>query len=52
MGPKLTDQILKIVERAINKLIRKEKNIDEMQFCFMPKCETTNGEPRCKRGVY
>ena len=41
-GLKLTDQILKIVYVAIEKLIRQEKSIDEMQLGFMPGYRTTN----------
>ena len=36
-GVKLTDQILKIAERTIEKLIRQQVDTDEMQFGFMPK---------------
>ena len=41
-GLKLRDQILKIVYIAIEKLIRQEKSIDEMQLGFMPVYRTTN----------
>ena len=41
-GPKLTKQILEIVGRALKKLIRKQVNIDEMQFGFMLGCENQN----------
>ena len=33
---------MKIAERIIDKLIRQQGNIDELQFGFMPGCETTN----------
>ena len=39
---KLTDQILNITERIIEKMIRQKVGIDEMQFGFMPGCRTTN----------
>ena len=41
-GLKLTDQILKIADITIKKLIRQQVNINEMQFGFMPGCRTTN----------
>ena len=41
-GLELTDPILKIVERVIEKLIRQQSGIDVMHFCFMPGFETTN----------
>ena len=41
-GVILTDQILKIAERIIEKLIRQQVDFDEMQFGFMPGCGTTN----------
>ena len=37
---KLTDQILKIIQRTIKKLIRQQVDIDEMQFGFMSGCKT------------
>ena len=39
---KLTDQILKIANRSIEKMIRQQANIDEMQFGFMKRCGTKN----------
>ena len=39
---KLTDQILKIVERIVEKLIRQQVEINEMQFSFMPGFGTAN----------
>ena len=41
-GLKLTDQVLKVMERVVEGLIRKQVNIDEMQFGFMPGCSTTD----------
>ena len=38
---KLKDYILKIAERVIEKLIRQQVDVEEMQFCFMPECGTT-----------
>ena len=35
-GSKLTDQLLKVVERVIEKIIRECIVIDDMQFGFMP----------------
>ena len=39
---KLTDQILEIAERIIQKLVTKQVDIDKMQFRFIPECRTTN----------
>ena len=39
---RLTDQILNITKRVIEKLIRDKVDFDEMQFGFMPGCRTTN----------
>ena len=41
-GQKITDQFLEIVERVIGKLIRKNADIDAMQFGFLPRCGTSN----------
>ena len=41
-GLKLTDQILRIAERTIEKFIRQQIDIDKMQFGFMPGCGTIN----------
>ena len=41
-GLKLRDQILKIAERIIESFIRKQLDINEMQFGFIPECEITN----------
>ena len=41
-GLKLTDQILKTTERIIEKLIRQQVDIDEMQFGLIPEYGTTN----------
>ena len=41
-GLKLMDQVLKVVERVIEKLIRAEISIDDMQFGFMPGRGTTD----------
>ena len=41
-GLKITDHILKIAERIIEKLIKQQVNIDEMQFGFMPGCGAIN----------
>ena len=38
----LTDQLLKIAERVIKKLIRQQVDIDEKQFVFMSECGITN----------
>ena len=38
----LTDPVLKIIERVIEKLRRQQSDIDAIQFCFMPGFETTN----------
>ena len=39
---KLTDQILKIVERIMVKLTRQEADINEVQFGFTPGCGDTD----------
>ena len=39
-GLKLTDLILKISDKIIEKLIRQQVDIDEMQFSFIPACGT------------
>ena len=41
-GLKLTDHVLKILERVVEKLIRKNLEIDAMQFGFMPGRSTTD----------
>ena len=41
-GLKRTDQVLKVMERVVEKLIRQKVDIDEMQFGFMPGCGTTD----------
>ena len=41
-GLKLLDQVMKVVERVIEKLIREMVSIDEMQFGFMPGRGTTD----------
>ena len=41
-GLKLMDQVLKVVERIVEKQIRSQINIDEMQFGFMPGRGTTD----------
>ena len=41
-GLKLTDQILKVMERVVEKLIRQKVDIDQMQFGFMPGRGTTD----------
>ena len=41
-GLKLTDQILKKVEKIIEKLIRQQVDINQVKFDFMPGCRTTN----------
>ena len=41
-GMKLADQILKIAEIIIDKLIWQQLDIDEMQFIFKSVCGTTN----------
>ena len=41
-GLKLTDQVLKVMERVVEELIRKQVSIDEMQFGFMPGRSTTD----------
>ena len=41
-GLKLTDQILKITERIIEKLMRQHVDIDDMQFGFIPGCGAAN----------
>ena len=38
---KLTDQVLKIADRITEKLIRRQVDIDQMQFSFMSGCGTT-----------
>ena len=37
---KLTDQVLKIAEKVIEKMMRQQLGIDEMQFGFMPERQT------------
>ena len=37
----MTDQILKIIEGVFEKLETEEVGIDELQFGFIPRCETT-----------
>ena len=41
-GLKLTDQVMKLVERVLDSHIRKMVNIDEMQFGFVPGRGTTD----------
>ena len=41
-GLKIIDQILKIAEKFIEKLIRQQVDIDGMQFGFIPGFETIN----------
>ena len=41
-GLELTDQILKIADRIIEKFMRQQVDIDEIQFGFMPGCKTRN----------
>ena len=41
-GLKLTDQVLKVMERVVEQLIRSIVNIDQMQFGFMPGRGTTD----------
>ena len=41
-GLKLVDQVLKVVERVIEKMIRECIVIDDMQFGFMPGRGTTD----------
>ena len=41
-GLKLTGQVLKVVERVIEKIIRKRIVTDDMQFGFMPGCGATH----------
>ena len=41
-GLKLTDQVLKVMEKVVEVLIRKHVSIDEMQFGFMPGRSTTD----------
>ena len=43
-GLKLTDQILKIVDRVTEKLMRKQVYNDEMHFGFIQECRNT--EPK------
>ena len=40
-GLKLADQVLRMVERFMEKLIKHQVHFDEMQFGFMPVCGTT-----------
>ena len=35
-GLKLVDQVMKVIERVIDKLLRERIDIDEMQFGFVP----------------
>ena len=37
---RLTDEILKIADTIIEKLVRQKVNIAEMQFCFMDESQT------------
>ena len=41
-GLKLTEQVLKVVERIIEKLLREIVDVDEMQFGFVPGRGTTD----------
>lgn len=41
-GLKLTEQVLKAVERDTKKLMKQQLDINVMQFGFIPGCETTN----------
>ena len=41
-GLKLTDHVLKVIERAVENIIRETVNIDEMQFGFCPGRGTTD----------
>ena len=41
-GLKLLDQVMKIIERVIESVIRSQIEIDDMQFGFMPGRGTTD----------
>ena len=41
-GLKLLDHALKVIERVVVKIVRKQVNIDDMQFGFMPGRGTTD----------
>ena len=41
-GLKLVDQVMKVIERVIDKLLRERIDIDEMQFGFVPGRGTTD----------
>ena len=41
-GLKLVDQVMKVIERVIDKLLRERIDIDEMQFGFIPGRGTTD----------
>jgi len=41
-GLKLTDQVMKLLERVLDSYIRKMVNVDEMQFGFVPGRGTTD----------
>ena len=42
-GLKLVDQVMKVIGRVIDKLLRERIDIDEMQFGFVPGRGTTDG---------
>ena len=42
-GLKLTDHVLKVIERVVENIIRDTVNTDEMQFSFCPGRVTTDG---------
>ena len=41
-GLKLLDHVLKVIERVVEKIMREQVNIDDMQFGFMPGRGTTD----------
>ena len=41
-GLKLRDRILKTAERIIERFIRQQVDINELQFGFIPECAITN----------
>ena len=41
-GLKFTDQVMKLVERVLNPIIRRMEQIDQMQFGFVPVRGTTD----------
>ena len=54
-GLKLTDQVMKLLERVLDSFIREMVDIDAMQFGFVPGCAAplmlSSSSANCKRST-